>query len=71
MTPINKQVLREATDSERYWNLSDSERTAWMIDRAFALGVESCLRTSWTPSDPVRRRVITAARRTRSRKERS
>ena len=35
------QVIKEATKSEAYWNLSDAEKLIWMIERAFQLGAAS------------------------------
>jgi hypothetical protein len=35
------QVLKEAGEHDRFFDLSDAERLTWMIERAFALGAQS------------------------------
>lgn len=33
-----RQVLKEAGEHDRFFDLSDAERLAWMIERAYELG---------------------------------
>lgn len=46
MNSAAKRVLRDATRSRDYWNLSDAEKLVWMIERAYQLG------RKWIGSNP-------------------
>lgn len=35
-----RQVLKEAAQTAKFFNLSDAERLNWMIERAYRLGCE-------------------------------
>jgi hypothetical protein len=35
-----KQVLKEAADTEHFFDFSDSERLIWMLERAYEIGAE-------------------------------
>ena len=34
------RVLNEASNAEHFFDLSDAERLAWMVERAFVLGTQ-------------------------------